>query len=99
MTHLVDASLARDGNLNGVDPARMPQAKPAFRSAARLGMEADAAHATHLEKDATPPPAACWSGTMTTCGSPVTRGFRSTIVPRSRVVGADPAAWGGFHGD
>jgi transposase len=50
MKHLVDASLARDGTLNGVDPARMLQAKHAFRSAARLGMKATAARATNLEK-------------------------------------------------
>lgn len=50
MNHLVDASLARDGTLNGVDPARMVQAKHAFRPAARLGMKATAARATNLEK-------------------------------------------------
>jgi hypothetical protein len=46
----VDASLARDGTLNGVDPAQMLQANHAFRSPARPGMKATAARATNLEK-------------------------------------------------
>ena len=90
MKHLVDASLACNGTLNGVDPARMLQATHAFRPAARLGMKATSAR--NLEKDTTPSPAACWSGTMTTCGSLWTRGFRPAKRGRTRITdGQDPA--------
>lgn len=51
MKRLVDASLARDGTLNGVDPAKMTAAEHAFRSAARLGIAATAARATNLDKE------------------------------------------------
>ncbi|WP_149256753.1 IS66 family transposase [Actinomadura sp. K4S16] len=51
MKRLVDASLARDGTLNGVDETKMTTAKHAFRSAARLGIKATAARADNLEKD------------------------------------------------
>lgn len=51
MKRLVEASLARDGTLDGLDGAKMAAAKHAFRSAARLGVKATAARATSLEKD------------------------------------------------
>jgi hypothetical protein len=50
MKHLVDASLAPDGTLNGVDPARMLQAKHASGRPPASGMKATAARATNLEK-------------------------------------------------
>jgi transposase len=51
MKHLVDKALARDGTLDGVDTARMAEAKHDFRSAGRLGVRATAARASSLDKD------------------------------------------------
>jgi hypothetical protein len=51
MKRLVDDALARDGTLNGIDAAALTSAKHAFRSAARLGVQATKARASNLEKD------------------------------------------------
>lgn len=51
MKRLVDEALARDGTLDGVDTARMAEAKHDFRSAARLGVRATAARVLELDKD------------------------------------------------
>jgi transposase len=51
MKRLVDEALARDGTLQGLDTAKMTDAKHDFRSAARLGVKATTARATNLEKD------------------------------------------------
>jgi transposase len=51
MKRLVDEALARDGTLDGVDTARMAEAKRDFRSAGRLGVRATAARASSLDKD------------------------------------------------
>ncbi|MEU8804885.1 IS66 family transposase [Spirillospora sp. NPDC048819] len=51
MKRLVEAALARDGTLTGLDQATMATAKHAFRSAARLGIKATAARATAVDKD------------------------------------------------
>jgi transposase len=50
MKRLVEAALARDGTLTGLDTAKMAAAKHAFRSAARLGVQATATRAGALEK-------------------------------------------------
>jgi transposase len=51
MKRLIDEALARDGTLDGLDTARLTEAKRDFRSAARLGIRATAARTTNLDKD------------------------------------------------
>jgi hypothetical protein len=50
MKRLVEVALARDGTLTAVDQAKMTAAKHAFRSAARLGIQATTARAGALGK-------------------------------------------------